>query len=115
MQETVTILKSETRSAQTIHSVHAHLLNYTFLLRDFEESVKFVLNTPNPTLDEGLRSREQELMERECKHLLSEISRLEMGRQIHTERLKNAMNLVKSLIYRNCWNEKFLTYSLTAI
>lgn len=115
MQETVTILKSETRSAQTIHSVHAHLLNYTFLLRDFKKSVKFVLDTPNPALDESLRSQEQKLMERECKHLLSEISRLEMGRQIHTERLKNAMNLVKITDLQNCLNEKFLTCSLTAI
>ncbi|KAF9463247.1 hypothetical protein BDZ94DRAFT_1259474 [Collybia nuda] len=96
--ETTTIVNFEISSAQTIHNVHAHLLNYALLLRDFEESVKFVLNTPNPTIEESLRTQEQERMERECKHLLSEISRLEMGRQIHTERLRNAMDLLFSSV-----------------
>lgn len=96
IQETATITNSDTRSAQTLHTVHAHLLSYTSLLRDFDKSVRFVLKTPNPTLDERSRPRENERMEKECENLLSEIERLEMGRQTHTERLKNAMGLVNT-------------------
>ena len=37
---------------------------------------------------------ESQRMTKECNNLLDEIERLEMERKTHTERLKNAMNLV---------------------
>jgi hypothetical protein len=40
------------------------------------------------------------LLKRECDHLLSEISRLEMGRVMQDRRLKNVMNLVCAVFQR---------------
>ncbi|KAF8062374.1 hypothetical protein FPV67DRAFT_1508215 [Lyophyllum atratum] len=86
----------DTRPTQTMHNIHAHLLSYASLLRDFKKSVEFILDTPNPTKDYGEGERQR--LQRECDNLLSEIERLEVGRETHTERLKNAMNLLFSSV-----------------
>ena len=41
------------------------------------------------------RKTSKELLEQESNHLLSEIDRLEKQRQIQSDRLKNAMDLVR--------------------
>ncbi|KAG6871671.1 hypothetical protein C0995_001598, partial [Termitomyces sp. Mi166 len=43
-------------------------------------------------------TQEQVMMRRECRHLISEIERLDLEREIHTERLENAINLLFSSV-----------------
>jgi hypothetical protein len=80
-----------------LHIIRAHHLHYSALLEDFRKAVDFVRDTPNPAMD-ALSEEEREfsrgLLERECKNLLSEISRLEGSRSMQDKRLKNVMNLV---------------------
>ncbi|KIK44700.1 hypothetical protein CY34DRAFT_10847 [Suillus luteus UH-Slu-Lm8-n1] len=91
-----------------LHSLQAHLLQYQTHLHDFEKSVTFVKENPNPALEpdveddttketmrreEEMMKREKELMERECDNLLSEITRLERKCTMFVSRLKNATDL----------------------
>lgn len=91
-----------------LHSLQAHLLQYQTHLHDFEKSVRFVKENPNPALEpdveddttkeiirreEEMMKREKELMERECDNLLSEITRLERKCTMFVNRLKNATDL----------------------
>ncbi|KAG1763114.1 hypothetical protein EDD22DRAFT_526563 [Suillus occidentalis] len=84
-----------------LHSLQAHLLQYQTHLHDFEKSVTFLKENPNPALEpevEGdtakeLMEREKELMDRECDNLLSEITRLERKCKMFVDRLKNATDL----------------------
>jgi Mg2+ and Co2+ transporter CorA len=82
---------------QELHVMRAHLLQYAALLEDFRKSVQFVLDTPNPAVEAN--SADVELLEKECKTLLSQIERLEMSRKMQDNRLGNLMNLVS--IMRN--------------
>jgi hypothetical protein len=93
-----------------LHNIRARLQYYTALLVDFKKSIVFLKETPNPSLgpvpeyhedDDGSstdvderKTLSQELMDRECKILLSEINRLERTRQLMELRLKNVMALV---------------------
>lgn len=87
----------------SLHSLQAHLLHYQALLHDFDKSVVFVKQSPNPAMepidDEGAKKESdvkdptKELMERECDNLLSEIDRLERKCSIFISRLKNATEL----------------------
>jgi hypothetical protein len=85
----------------SLHSLQAHLLQYQTHLHDFEKSVTFVKENPNPALEpevednttKDLMTREKELMERECDNLLSEITRLEKKCTMFVNRLKNATEL----------------------
>ncbi|KAG2134761.1 hypothetical protein DEU56DRAFT_981257 [Suillus clintonianus] len=88
----------------SLHSLQAHLLHYQTLLHDFQISVEFVKDSPNPAMepsDNQSTSKEfidnqnttKELMERECKNLLSEIDRLERKCLMFISRLKNATDL----------------------
>jgi hypothetical protein len=93
-----------------LHSIRARLQFYTSLLVDFKKSIEFVKATPNPSLgtvavgddDDSENSREperrktlsQEIMDRECNILLSEVNRLERSRHLMELRLKNVMALV---------------------
>jgi hypothetical protein len=85
----------------SLHSLQAHLLQYQTHLHDFEKSVTFVKQNPNPALEpdvenqttEEMMGREKELMERECDNLLSEITRLERKCTMFVNRLKNATDL----------------------
>ncbi|KAF9463267.1 hypothetical protein BDZ94DRAFT_1308998 [Collybia nuda] len=76
-------------------------LLYFWYALDFDKSVRFVLETPNPVRDERSRFHEDKNMKKECENLLSEIERLEMGRHTHTERLKNAIALLFSNVNIN--------------
>lgn len=84
-----------------LHIVQAHLLHYASLLDDFRKAVAFVLNSPNPALNNPARysveerERSQGLMRTECGNLLSEIERLEKSGIMQSKRLKNVMNLVR--------------------
>ncbi|KAG2749744.1 hypothetical protein P692DRAFT_201712546, partial [Suillus brevipes Sb2] len=85
----------------SLHSLQAHLLQYQTHLHDFEKSVTFVKENPNPALEPDVEDdatkdsmkREKELMERECDNLLSEITRLEKKCTMFVNRLKNATEL----------------------
>ncbi|KAG6827522.1 hypothetical protein H0H92_011435 [Tricholoma furcatifolium] len=79
---------------QTLHTILAHLLSYKTMLRDFKKSVQFILETPDTT--RSYDDEERSLMARECNTLISEIERLELDRETHTERLKNAIHLLFS-------------------
>jgi hypothetical protein len=77
-----------------LHSLQAHLLQYQSLLHDFELSVTFVMETPNPAMEDSEnKGTTEELMQRECKNLLSEIDRLRRRCEMFISRLKNATDL----------------------
>ncbi|KAJ7135427.1 hypothetical protein C8R43DRAFT_1020979 [Mycena crocata] len=99
--ETQVINTSDLLLTRELHIIRAHHLHYSALLEDFRKTVDFVLQTPNPAMDalpEEDRLFSRRLLERECKNLLSEIDRLEMGRKMQDKRLKNVMNLVFSSV-----------------
>jgi hypothetical protein len=96
-QESDTVQESDTQSSHTLHIIHAHLLSYASLLRDFKKSVQFVLETPNPAIDHS--STQKRRFEIECNHLMDEIERLQMERKTHIERLKNVTNLVRTSLF----------------
>ncbi|KAJ3987437.1 hypothetical protein F5890DRAFT_1405153 [Lentinula detonsa] len=84
-----------------LHTIQAHLLHYSSLLEDFQKSIIFVLDTPNPAMDslpneERILSRK--LLQKECNNLLIEVERLEKSRTMQERRLKNVMNLVFSTV-----------------
>ncbi|KAG2076944.1 hypothetical protein BDR04DRAFT_1148648 [Suillus decipiens] len=82
-----------------LHSLAAHLLHYETLLHDFEKSVKFVMETPNPAMEESdNRDTAEELLRRECKNLLSEIDRLRRRCSMLLGRLKNATDLAYATV-----------------
>ncbi|KAG1776459.1 hypothetical protein EV702DRAFT_1187423 [Suillus placidus] len=78
----------------SLHGLQAHLLQYQTLLHDFEKSVEFVRDAPNPAMEESEnRDTTAKLMGRECKNLLSEIDRLHKRCSMFIRRLKNATDL----------------------
>ena len=89
-----------------LHIIQAHLLYYASLLQDFQKSVRFVLETPNPGM-EGVPSKELQdsntLLKKECQNLLSEIERLEGTRTMQGDRLKNVMGLVSNAACVSPW------------
>lgn len=89
------------RLTQELHIIRAHHLHYSSLLEDFRKTVQFVATTPNPAMklaSEEVRQLSENMMRKECNTLLNEIARLEMGRRVQEKRLKNVMNLVRSII-----------------
>ncbi|KAJ7704297.1 hypothetical protein B0H17DRAFT_1039206 [Mycena rosella] len=99
--ETKVITTSDLELTRELHIIRAHHLHYSALLEDFRKAVDFVRATPNPAMDarpEEERMFSRNLLERECKNLLNEIHRLEMGRRMQDKRLKNVMNLVFSSV-----------------
>jgi hypothetical protein len=80
----------------TLHIIHAHLLSYTSLLRDFKKSVQFVLETPNPELHHN--STQKRRPEIGCCHLTDQIERLQMERE-HTQWFENATNPVRHVSF----------------
>lgn len=99
--ETQVITTSDLLLTRELHIIRAHHLHYSALLEDFRKAVDFVRETPNPAMDacpEAERVFSRNLLERECKNLLSEIDRLEQGRKMQDKRLKNVMNLVFSSV-----------------
>ncbi|KAJ6591097.1 hypothetical protein DFH09DRAFT_1138560 [Mycena vulgaris] len=99
--ETQVINTSDLLLTRELHIIRAHHLHYSALLEDFRKAVDFVRTTANPAMDaytEEERVFSHGLLERECRNLLNEIDRLEMGRQMQDKRLKNVMNLVFSSV-----------------
>ncbi|KAK1225976.1 hypothetical protein PQX77_011044 [Marasmius sp. AFHP31] len=99
--ETTVLKTSNMQITRSLHIIRAHHLHYYSLLEDFRKAVLFVRHTPNPAMDsesEELRTFSKKLLEKECDTLLSEIGRLEMGRNMQDKRLKNVMNLVFSTV-----------------
>ncbi|KAJ7481580.1 hypothetical protein FB451DRAFT_1338315 [Mycena latifolia] len=99
--ETQVITTSNLLLTRELHIIRAHQLHYSALLEDFRKAVNFVRETPNPAMDarpEEERVFSRNLLERECKNLLSEIDRLEKARRMQDKRLKNVMNLVFSSV-----------------
>ncbi|KAJ3788735.1 hypothetical protein GGU10DRAFT_345580 [Lentinula aff. detonsa] len=84
-----------------LHTIQAHLLHYSSLLEDFQKSIIFVLDTPNPAMDslpDEERILSRKLLQKECNNLLIEVERLEKSRTMQERRLKNVMNLVFSTV-----------------
>ncbi|KAJ7507271.1 hypothetical protein B0H11DRAFT_1970976 [Mycena galericulata] len=99
--ETRVINTSDLLLTRELHVIRAHHLHYSALLEDLRKAVVFVLDTRNPAMEalpEEERLSSRQLLERECKTLLNEIERLEMGRTMQDNRLKNVMNLVFSSV-----------------
>lgn len=109
-QESSALNTDQLNTTHELHDIRARLQYYTALLVDFTKSITFLHKTPNPSLgavpgsdeddDESLSEVEErktlseELMDRECNILLSEINRLERTRHLMELRLKNVMALV---------------------
>ena len=79
--------------------IRAHLLHYTSLLSDFKKTVEFVRDTHNPAMDDNTitdaqRVNDKNLLRQECGHLLTEIERLQMSRQMQDDRVQNVTHLV---------------------
>ncbi|KAI6044636.1 hypothetical protein EDC04DRAFT_2641371 [Pisolithus marmoratus] len=94
--ETRVLSTHDIKLTQQLHIVQAHLLHYESLLQAFQKSVEFVRDTRNPAmsaLSEQERNESLQVLQREAKNLLSEISRLEVQRLIQSARLKNVMDL----------------------
>ncbi|KAG5644685.1 hypothetical protein DXG03_007985 [Asterophora parasitica] len=103
-KETKVLTTNDMQLTQELHVIRAHHLHYSSLLEDFEKTVIFIRDTPNPAMDSVLkedRDYSSHLMKRECENLLSEIDRLDKGRKMQDKRLKNVMNLVFSSVNIN--------------
>lgn len=61
---------------QRLHTIGAHNLSYSSLLKSFRKAVQFIRDTPNPSLTKDQREVCDPLMERECNALLEEVDRL---------------------------------------
>ncbi|KAF8908206.1 hypothetical protein CPB84DRAFT_1813404 [Gymnopilus junonius] len=107
--ESQVIVTNDFTLTQELHAISAHLLHYDSLLQDFRNSILFVKDTPNPSLqprdsephDAAVaeeRRQNETLMDRECGTLLLEVDRLERSRMLMESRLKNVMDLEFSII-----------------
>jgi hypothetical protein len=81
--------------------MRAHLLHHISLLRDFSTSVEFVRKTANPAMeaddiDPKIRESDMDLLDKECKNLLSEVKRLEQSRETLDFRVQNVQRLVSA-------------------
>jgi hypothetical protein len=95
------VLTSPGKHTCDLHALQARLLYYESLLHDFQVSISFIENTPNPALEsegtyEEVRKASNELMKKECGNLLGEIERLEKRRRTLRNRLKNILDIVDS-------------------
>jgi hypothetical protein len=98
IQESDVLTESRVEHTRDLHILQAYLLHYETLLHDFEVSVSFIENTPNPGMESTQvygeeRKISNELMKTECKNLLGEIDRLQKRRDMLRNRLKNVMSL----------------------
>jgi hypothetical protein len=94
-QEAKVVRTNDISLSTELHIIRAHLLHYEGQLADFEKSVVFIQDTPNPTMN-GTAEQDvaMTLLTKECGNLLSEIARLEMSRSVQNDRLRNLMDLV---------------------
>ena len=101
MKETQVLNTSNMGITRRLHIIRAHHLHYSSLLEDYRKAVVFIRDTPNPAMEsepEDTKQMSKKLLEKECNTLLSEINRLEMGRNMQDKRLKNVMHLVFSTV-----------------
>lgn len=80
-----------------LHKIRAHLLHYASLLEDFEQTIIFIRDTPNPALESGDPTHMEdtrESMAKECQNLMQQVDRLKTSRVMWDKRLKNVMHLV---------------------
>ncbi|KZP22947.1 hypothetical protein FIBSPDRAFT_469777 [Athelia psychrophila] len=101
--EAKVIRTNDTSLSSELHIIRAHLLHYESLLTDFNKSVVFIRETPNPAMDaiqqdSAKKVNEKDLFRRECGNLMSEIERLERSRETQHKRLNNVMNLAFSIV-----------------
>ena len=92
------MLANKMEFTHELHVIRAHLLHHASLLRDFEESIRFIMKTPNPTLgqlDEEQREEVAGLMKRECTYsfaplilLLSSLDQLRCMGTVHRRILR---------------------------
>ncbi|KAK0230350.1 cora-like Mg2+ transporter protein-domain-containing protein [Armillaria fumosa] len=90
---------SDTDITHEMHIIRGNCIQFSSLLENLRKTVVFIRDTPNPAMDTLPQEEKQysrTLLEKECRTLLSEIDRLEMGGRMQDQRLKNALNLVFS-------------------
>ena len=79
---------------QELHMIQAHLLHYSSLIVAFRKIVKFIKDTPNPSLTPDQKNISVPLLNRECKALLEHIDRLDETHKAQENRLANVLDLV---------------------
>ncbi|KAF8122691.1 hypothetical protein EV363DRAFT_1404712 [Boletus edulis] len=89
---------NDIKLTRELHKLQAHLLYYQQLLRDFQVSVEFVRNTPNPAMsvletDPDKREDSTNLLHKEADNITSEIKRLTGQRVMLSDRLQNVIHL----------------------
>jgi hypothetical protein len=104
VQESRVIVTNDVAMTYELHVIRAHLLHYIGLLSDFKKSVIFLRDTNNPAMDvdtitDDERKINKTLLCDECEHLLTEIERLTMNRQMQDDRVQN----VTQLVIMNLW------------
>jgi len=97
-QESDVLAESRIEHTVDLHTLQAYLLHYESLLHSFQLSVSFIKSNPNPAMEsqgiyEEQRAISNELMQKECDNLLSEIDRLEQRRVMLGKQLKNVIDL----------------------
>jgi len=98
IQESEVLHHSRIELTRKLHILEAHLLRYQSLLHNFKTSVSFIHATANRAMESEAFTEDQcmasnEVMEHECKNLLSEIDRLAKRKEMLRNRLKSVMNL----------------------
>jgi len=95
--ESDVLKENDLKLTQELHKLQAHLLHYEQLLRDFQVSVEFVRDTPNPAMSVLATAEERhdsaELLRKEANNLISEIHRLSDQRLMLFDRLQNVILL----------------------
>jgi len=81
-QESDVLTESRVEHTRDLHTLQAYLLHYESLLHSFQVSISFIKKNPNSAMEsqgiyEEQRSISNELMQKECDNLLSEIDCLE--------------------------------------
>jgi len=93
---------AELEVTHELHNIRSALLLYHGLLKDFEHSVEFIHDHPNPALirasSQSATETSNELLKRECHYLLTEIKRLQGTKDMCRERVANAFDLVRTII-----------------
>jgi hypothetical protein len=101
VQESDVLVDNDIKLTRELHKLQAHLLYYQQLLRDFQVSVKFVRDTPNPAMSVLASTKEErdasaDLLRKEADNLMSEIDRLTGQRSMLSARLENVIHLVRT-------------------
>jgi len=99
-QESKVMTSNDLEFTEELHIVRAHLLHYESLMDEFRKTVEFVAKVDSPALDDDSpedKKTTRGLITRECENLLRDIKRLERNRMMQDRRLKNVMDLVRSI------------------